>query len=206
MNDREKLHLMNRNAVYTAKAIYFCISAVFCVIGIFLIIKNPAVLRHTWTLCGVCLILHGCIEIKGHYLKDLYLLAFSNGLYVGGLSILMGILLLIFVRDYANFLYVLLGTALLADALEKIELARPAKSFGIVFWWIILGSGILTAGVSIYLMASKAGYNYVSAWKTGLLLLSAGLLNALTALIAVHAPTKIHPLEEVLQEESPWGL
>ena len=56
------------------------------------------------------------------------------------------------------------------------------------------------------MMASKAGYNYVSAWKTGLLLLSAGLLNALTALIAVHAPTKIHPLEEVLQEESPWGL
>ena len=71
MNDREKLHLMNRNAVYTAKAIYFCISAVFCVLGIFLIIKNPHVLRHTWTLCGICLILHGCIEIKGHYLKDL---------------------------------------------------------------------------------------------------------------------------------------
>ena len=190
MNDREKLHLMNRNAVYTAKAIYFCTSAVFCVLGIFLIIKNPHVLRHTWTLCGICLILHGCI----------------NGLYVGGLSILMGSLLLLFVRGYADCLYVLLGTALLADALEKIELARPAKSFGIVFWWIILGSGILTAGVSIYLMASKAGYNYVSAWKTGLLLLSAGLLNALTALIAVHAPTKIHPLEEVLQEESPWGL
>ena len=41
MNDREKLHLMNRNAVYTAKAIYFCISAVFCVLGIFLIIKTP---------------------------------------------------------------------------------------------------------------------------------------------------------------------
>ena len=101
------------------------------------------------------------------------MLAFSNGLYVGGLSILMGILFLFFVRDYADFLNVLLGTALLADALEKIELARPAKSFGIVFWWIILGSGILTAGVSIYLMASKAGYNYVSAWKTGLLLLSA---------------------------------
>ena len=86
------------------------------------------------------------------------------------------------------------------------QMLWKAKSFGIVFWWIILGSGILTAGVSIYLMASKAGYNYVSAWKTGLLLLSAGLLNALTALIAVHAPTKIHPLEEVLQEESPWGL
>ena len=206
MNDREKLHLMNRNAVYTAKAIYFCISAVFCVLGIFLIIKNPHVLRHTWTLCGICLILHGCIEIKGHYLKDLYLLAFSNGLYVGGLSILMGILLLIFVRDYANFLYVLLGTTLLADALEKIELARPAKSFGIVFWWIILGSGILTAGISIYLMASQAGYNYIPARKTGLLLLSAGFLNALTALTAVHAPTKLHPPEEVFQEESPWGL
>ena len=36
------------------------------------------------------------------------MLAFSNGLYVGGLSILMGILLLFFVRDYADFLYVLL--------------------------------------------------------------------------------------------------
>ena len=206
MNDREKLHLMNRNAVYTAKAIYFCISAVFCVIGIFLIIKNPAVLRHTWTLCGVCLILHGCMEINGHYIKDLYMLAFTNGLYVGGLSILMGILLLFFVRDYANFLYVLLGTALLADALEKIELARPAKSFGIVFWWIILGSGILTAGISIYVMASQAGYSYIPARKAGLLLLSAGFLNALTALIAVHAPTKLHPPEEVFQEESPWGL
>ena len=128
----------------------------------------------------------------------------------------MGILLLFFVRDYANFLYVLLGTALLADALEKIladalekiELARPAKSFGIVFWWIILGSGILTAGVSIYLMASQAGYNYIPARKTGLLLLSAGFLNALTVLtaVAVHAPTKLHPPEEVFQEESPWGL
>ena len=94
----------------------------------------------------------------------------------------------------------------LADALEKIELARPAKSFGIVFWWIILGSGILTAGVSIYLMASQAGYNYIPARKTGLLLLSAGFLNALTVLTAVHAPTKFHPPEEVLQEESPWGL
>ena len=118
----------------------------------------------------------------------------------------MGILLLIFVRDYADCLYVLLGTALLADALEKIELACPAKSFGIAFWWIILESGILTAGTSIYLMASKAGYNYVPAWKTGLLLLSAGFLNTLTALIAIHAPTKPHPLEKVLQEESPWGL
>ena len=94
----------------------------------------------------------------------------------------------------------------MADALEKIELARPAKSFGIVFWWIILGSGILTAGVSIYLMASKAGYNYIPARKTGLLLLSAGFLNALTVLTVVHAPTKLHPPEEVLQEESPWGL
>ena len=118
----------------------------------------------------------------------------------------MGILLLFFVRDYADFLYVLLGTALLADALEKIELARPAKSFGIVFWWIILGSGILTAGISIYVMASQAGYSYIPARKAGLLLLSAGFLNALTALIAVHAPTKLHPPEEVFQEESPWGL
>ena len=143
MRNKRKLCSLSGNAVRTAKTIYFCISAVFCVIGIFLIIKNPAVLRHTWTLCGVCLILHGCMEINGHYIKDLYMLAFTNGLYVGGLSILMGILLLIFVRDYANFLYVLLGTALLADALEKIELARPAKSFGIVFWWIILGLSLI---------------------------------------------------------------
>ncbi len=102
MNNRRKLLSLSGNAVRTAKAIYFCISAVFCVIGIFLIIKNPAVLRHTWTLCGVCLILHGCMEINGHYIKDLYMLAFTNGFYVCGHSMLMGILRLMFWRNYTE--------------------------------------------------------------------------------------------------------
>ena len=100
----------------------------------------------------------------------------------------------------------LLGTALLADSLEKIELTWPARSFGIVFWWLILGIGIITACSSTYLIISQVLYDSVPDWKMGLLLLFTGVLNAATALTAVHGPTKPHPMEAVFLEDSPWGL
>ena len=138
MRNKRKLCSLSGNAVRTAKTIYFCISAVFCVIGIFLIIKNPAVLRHTWTLCGVCLILHGCMEINGHYIKDLYMLAFTNGLYVGGLSILMGILLLHPAPDFCErlcqFPVCITGNGPIGRCIGKNRTGASCK----IFWHCIL--------------------------------------------------------------------
>ena len=98
--------------------------------------------------------------VDGDHVGMADMLAFKNGSYVGVLCILMGIIILFFVRGHTDCLYVLLGTALLADALEKIELTRPARSFGIVFWWLILGAGILTACSSAYLIISQILYDF----------------------------------------------
>ena len=207
MRNKRNKRPISKNAVCATKTIYICSSAVFCILGVFLfMIGKTGTIRHAWIICSICLILHGCIEINGHHIKDLYMLAFKNGSYVGVLCILMGIIILFFVRGHTDCLYVLLGTGLLADALEKIELTRPARSFGIVFWWLILGAGILTACSSAYLIISQILYDSVPGWKMGLLLFFTGVLNAATALTAVHGPTKPHPMEAVFLEDSPWGL
>ena len=207
MRNKRNKRPISKNAVCATKTIYICSSAVFCVLGVFLfMIGKTGTIRHAWIICSICLLLHGCIEISGHHVKDLYMLAFKNGSYVGALCILKGIIILFFVRRHSGCLHVLLGTALLADSLEKIELTWPARSFGIVFWWLILGIGIITACSSTYLIISQVLYDSVPDWKMGLLLLFTGVLNAATALTAVHGPTKPHPMEAVFLEDSPWGL
>ena len=129
MRNKRNKRPISKNAVCATKTIYICSSAVFCILGVFLfMIGKTGTIRHAWIICSICLILHGCIEINGHHIKDLYMLAFKNGSYVGVLCILMGIIILFFVRGHTDCLYVLLGTGLLADALEKISGVSTRRS------------------------------------------------------------------------------
>lgn len=168
-----------------AKVGYLILSTALCALGIVLIVLPDLSAKVIGLLCGILLLLFGCIRLVGYFSKDLYRLAFQYDLVFGILSIVLGIAILIRPESLMTFVCIALGLSILTDGLFKIQIAWQAKNFGIRNWWLILSCAVLASLCGVVLMFRPGAGSNVLMILMGITFLSEGILNFCTMLTAV---------------------
>ena len=177
-----------------AKYGYMILSVFLCMLGIVLIAKPGFSVQLLCRIGGVLLILFGCVRIVGYVSNDLYRLAFQFDLGFGIFLMVLGVILLLWTDVMITMAAVLLGIFILADALMKLQISVDAKAFGIPAWWMILSAAVITGAVGFLILLRPWVGSAAVMILTGVALLSEGILNLITMLVAV----------KVLQKKAPW--
>ena len=168
-----------------AKIGYIVISAALCILGIALIAFPQVSVSVIGIICGILLMLFGCIKLVGYFSKDLYRLAFQYDLMCGILLIALGFITLINPEGLMTFICIALGLYILADAIFKVQIALESKRFGIGTWWLILGFAVIAGIFGVLLMFRPGLGSRVLIIIFGVSLLADGILNFSTAIAAV---------------------
>lgn len=168
-----------------AKAGYLVISAALCVLGVLLIAIPDFSAALLGVICGILLIVFGCVKLVGYFSKDLYRLAFQYDLALGILLIALGAVMLARPGSLMNFTCIALGLFILEDGLFKLQIALEAKRFGIGKWWLILGLALVAGGLGFLLLFRPGEGSRLLMVVLGITLLAEGILNFSTMLTAV---------------------
>ena len=169
----------------TAKIGYVIVSLLLCVLGVVMIVVPDFSASLIGTLCGIMLIVFGAFKLVGYFSKDLYRLAFQYDLAFGILTLALGIIILLNPDNIMNFICVVLGVAVLADGLLKIQIALDSKRFGISKWWLILAVAFIACVCGILLLVRPSESIPVIIVLMGISLLAEGILNLSTVITAV---------------------
>lgn len=187
------------NRIKAAKIGYIMISILLCALGIVLIAVPDFSVTLLCRLGGGIMMLFGLVKIVGYCSKDLYRLAFQFDLAFGILLMALGIILIIRTDAMVNFICIVMGICVLADALLKIQISIDSKHFGIQKWWLILTMATLT-GVAGFLLVFRPSESIkIIMILFGIALITEGVLNLITILTAVKIIR--HQLPEVIDAE-----
>ena len=160
------------------------LAAFLLVLGV-LLVADPS-LQVGWKYaCGVFLILLGAVKITGFLSKDLYRLAFQFDLAFGILLIVLGGIILAKPERAMSFVCLMLGVAILADGLFKLQTALDAKEFGLRSWWAILALAVLAGLIGAVLALHPTESAVVMTLLAGASMIVEGVLNLCVALFAV---------------------
>lgn len=136
-------------------------------------------------LCGALLILLGAVKITGYASKDLYRLAFQYDFVFGCVLAGVGLVFLCRPNMTVEIAGTILGLVVFSDGVIKIQVARHAKSFGIVLWWLIMAFAALASvgglAVAIYPWTGVGVLTTVM----GVIFLIEGIMSACTVLTSV---------------------
>lgn len=169
----------------TAKIGYIAISAALCVLGVLLIVLPAFSAALLGVLCGILLLLFGCVRLVGYFSKDLYRLAFQYDLASGILLMALGIILLVHPKSLLPFLCVALGLFILIDGLFKVQIALDSRRFGLSSWWLILILALLTGLFGLVLLFRPGEGGRLLMILLGAAMLFEGILNFSTVITAV---------------------
>lgn len=136
------------------------------------------------TVCGVLLILLGAVKITGYASKDLYRLAFQYDFVFGCVLAGIGLVFLLRQSMTVEIAGTILGLVVFSDGVIKIQVARHAKSFGIVLWWLIMAFAALASVADWWL---HYPWESVAILTTvmGVVFLIEGIMSACTVLTSV---------------------
>lgn len=183
-------------SIWAAKIGYIIVSAILCAFGILLIAKPDLSLSLIGIIVGIVLIAFGIIKLIGYFSKDLYRLAFQFDLAFGILLIALSIVILVRPENMMSFLCIVLGIAILADGLFKIQIALDAKRFGLGTWWLILSLAIIAGVIGAALVLRPAESALILTILLGIALLTEGILSLCVALCAV----------KIIRHQQPDGI
>ena len=187
------------NRIKAAKIGYIMISILLCVLGIVLIAVPDFSVTLLCRLGGGIMMLFGLVKVIGYCSKDLYRLAFQFDLAFGILLMALGIILIIRADAMVNLICIVMGICVLADALLKIQISIDSKTFGIQKWWLILAMAILTGVAGFLLVFRPSESIQIIMILFGIALITEGVLNLITILIAVKIIR--HQMPEVIDAE-----
>ena len=187
------------NRIKAAKTGYIIISILLCVLGIVLIAVPDFSVTLLCVLGGGIMMLFGLVKIIGYCSKDLYRLAFQFDLAFGILFVVLGFILIIRTDAMVNLICIVMGICVLADALLKIQISIDSRAFGIKKWWLILAMAILTGVAGFLLIFRPSESIQIIMILFGIVLITEGVLNLITILIAVKIIR--HQMPEVIDAE-----
>ena len=131
------------------------------------------------------LIAFGIVKLLGYFSKDLYRLAFQFDLAFGILLMTLGAIILAKPERAMSFVCLMLGVAILADGLFKLQTALDAKEFGLRSWWAILVLAVLAGLIGAVLALHPTESAVVMTLLAGASMVVEGVLNLCVALFAV---------------------
>jgi len=148
---------------------------------------------------GGGLALFGGVEIVVAFAKPKGLLAVGD-IIPGVLSLAVGLVFLFRFDTFLSLLWILLGVAMLIDAIYKLQYAFELKTVEVKFWWVLLLLSLATLIMAAVLMIQPFKETQSMAVFTGVLLAVNGVFD-LTCVIffSVHAKNLI-AVKEVLAE------
>lgn len=172
-------------AIQIAKKGYIVTSLVLCGIGLWMLLSPALSLSLLGSIVGAALIVSGIVKLGGYLSRDLYQLAFQFDLAFGILMMALGFIILVRPEHTMSLLCIILGTAVLADGLFKIQTSIDARRFGLKTWWLILPLAILTSAAGMTMMLCPSQSARVLVTIMGISLLAEGMLSLCVALCTV---------------------
>lgn len=172
-------------ALRAARGSYIAMSAAFCALGVLLIVFPGASVSAVGIAAGVMLIAFGLVKLMGYFSKDLYQLAFQFDLAFGVLLMVLGGVILVSPDRALVFLCTILGIAILADGLFKLQSSLDARRFGLSVWGALLALAVCAGVIGIFLLLHPSQSARAMMVLMGVGLLFEGLLNLYFALFAV---------------------
>ncbi len=172
-------------ALRAAKASYIAMSAAFCAVGVLLIAFPGVSVSAVGIAAGIMLIAFGAVKLIGYFSKDLYQLAFQFDLAFGVLLMVLGGVILVSPDRALVFLCTILGIAILADGLFKLQSSLDARRFGLNVWGALLALAICAGVIGTFLLLHPSQSAKAMMVLMGVGLLFEGLLNLYFALFAV---------------------
>lgn len=171
--------------IRAAKAGYAAVSAALCAMGMVMMCRPEMSLAAIGALVGIALGVLGAVRLVGYFSRDLYRLAFQYDLALGILLLALSALILLRPERAMSFLCVVLGIAVLADGLLKVQTALDARRFGLEAWGLILALGVLAGAAGAALSLRPAQSARALTVLMGASLLAEGALGLCVALCAV---------------------
>ena len=171
--------------IRAAKSGYIATSMLWCAAGLLLIFLPGTSVKLLCMAAGGLLTVCGIIKIIGYFSKDLYRLAFQFDLAFGILLIALGAIILAKPERAMSFVCLMLGVAILADGLYKLQTALDAKEFGLRSWWAILALAVLAGLIGAVLALHPTESAVVMTLLAGASMIVEGVLNLCVALFAV---------------------
>lgn len=172
-------------ALRAAKASYIAMSAAFCALGVLLIAFPGVSVSAVGIAAGIMLIAFGLVKLMGYFSKDLYQLAFQFDLAFGVLLMVLGAVILVSPDRALVFLCTILGIAILADGLFKLQSSLDARRFGLSVWGALLTLAVCAGLIGTFLLLHPSQSAKAMMVLMGVGLLFEGLLNLYFALFAV---------------------
>lgn len=176
-----------------AKPSYIAMSAAFCVLGILLMIFPGTSVSAVGIAAGVMLIAFGAVKLIGYFSKDLYQLAFQFDLAFGVLLMVLGVVILVSPDRALTFLCIVMGIAILADGLFKLQSALDARRFGLRVWKLLLALAVCAGAIGTSLLLHPSQSARAMMVLLGVGMLFEGVLNLYFALFAVKFRKKNQP-------------
>lgn len=168
-----------------AKTGYIVMSAVMILLGCLMIAMPETLASAVCTVLGISAAVFGVVKILSYFSKDLFRLAFQHDLAEGILLVVLGVTGIVKPELFAGFIGALFGVCILADGLLKMQVAVDAKEFGVSKWWLILTAALVTGITGFFLIVDPLESAVVAAVILGIALLTEGILNLITVLVAV---------------------
>lgn len=177
-----------------ARNSYIATSAAFCALGVLLMAFPGISMSVVGIAAGVMLIIFGVVKLLGYFSKDLYQLAFQFDLAFGVLLIVLGGVILVNPDRVLTFLCAMMGVAILADGLFKLQSSLDARRFGLKVWGWLLALAICAGVIGILLLLHPSQSVKVMMIMLGVGILFEGLLNLYFAIFAVKVIRRERPV------------
>lgn len=163
-----------------------CLSILFSILpialGVFLICWPAATLLTVCYLLGIFMILFGLVKLIGYFSRKSYREAFRFDLFLGILSLVLGILLCCHPGDVVALLQFLIGIFILVDSVLKFQTALEARRFGLARWWSIFLVALLSAVGGLLLLLNPFGSAKALVVLLGITLVVDGAQNLIVVL------------------------
>lgn len=185
--------MWSAKALRAAKISYIVMSAAFCVLGVLLMLFPGISVSVVGAAAGVMLIAFGLVKLMGYFSKDLYQLAFQFDLAFGVLLMVLGVVILVSPDRALTFLCIVMGIAILADGLFKLQSSLDARRFGLRVWGLLLALAICAGLIGTLLLLHPGQSARVLMILMGVGVLFEGILNLYFALFAVKIIRKEQP-------------
>ncbi len=169
----------------TAKIGYIVMSVFAIVIGTIMIAMPELLAKTMCMIIGIAAAAFGTVKLISYFSKDLFRLAFQFDLAEGILLIILGITTAVMPEMFLGMIGTVFGICVMADGLLKIQVALDAKTFGVSKWWLILTAAVLAVTAGFFLIINPIESSAVVAVITGITLLTEGIMNLITVLVAV---------------------
>lgn len=168
--------------VRSAKTGYVVMSAVFILFGTLFIALPGLTIQIAGKMLGTALLLFGCIRLAGYFSKALPRLIFKYDLEFGIIAVITGFIVLLKPSDAISLLFVITGTAMLADSLLKLRVATKAgrPGFGHLNGTIV--PAVIAGIIAVALVFRPSESSRLITVLLGIMLVAEGVLNLFAAI------------------------